>query len=779
MKKLSKPISKLTGKGILGKKKKLIQTRISMASSQTTSEPAPGPSGANTRKRNTRSPSPSMITQAGSLTGEISPISSPYAVKISGLTEDGDINQKKIGLDQTVRYSSVTNDLLIDEEIKLVQNITGIATLENEVFNEVFIDESNDNREDLETSADNMAREHMEMETSSPPPLTHNISPSPTPTPSPSPPLSPSPADGAVAAALPLIPTQTREHNTLAPPPHPNQSDNLASNLKSNERINNQNSTQFIPPPRSIKQELREVSVEIREELMQHVTLQIGTVKNDLTQTFKNELDRAVNKLTQGFETKLNHISNEVTNLRNVQEGTTHDIISINTNLEASNVSISNLQNTISVQDERIRVMETTQRQLENEIRMIREAPPPTLAPPSVPVPVPAPATAPQEIPEMNQLRTFFKNEDKAYYETTLTLRNYPDPGPGGEVYRATKILKMINSEHIIDQVKKISIRNNSLRLTFINRVQFDRATQELNWQLAGLNRNSPQAAVVWRRVFHPDLREDVALATQQGKNLKNNNEATHFEIIPIDGSIRLRIKTRNGRFKFVPIRPTTGSNSEPINRRASLTQRESRNAPAQSSQNEAVPASDNEGPPPPPAAAVPTDPPRHSTGTRPRNRPNPPPSQPRQNDNHTSQNAEKCAICQQDVTRLQGTKPASCRAENGHYFHTCCYDTIAEKYLFGCMLCTTSAGDPNLIQCSYCGPQARLLGDSCKKDIIKARRCQHTHLKDCQAKHRSLFNFDPPSLDNYEAHLANAFPACNTCLSLDIRPSRQEVITL
>ena len=154
---------------------------------------------------------------------------------------------------------------------------------------------------------------------------------------------------------------------------------------------------------------------------MQHVTLQIGTVKNDLTQTFKNELDRAVNKLTQNFETKLNHISNEVTNLRNVQEGTTHDIISINTNLEASNVSISNLQNTISVQDERIRVMETTQRQMENEIRMIREAPPPTLAPPSVPVPVPAPATAPQEIPEMNQLRTFFKNEDKAYYETTLT----------------------------------------------------------------------------------------------------------------------------------------------------------------------------------------------------------------------------------------------------------------------------------------------------------------------------------------------------------------------
>ena len=104
---------------------------------------------------------------------------------------------------------------------------------------------------------------------------------------------------------------------------------------------------------------------------MQHVTLQIGTVKNDLTQTFKNELDRAVNKLTQNFETKLNHISNEVTNLRNVQEGTTHDIISINTNLEASNVSISNLQNTVSAQQERIREMETTQRQMENEIRMI------------------------------------------------------------------------------------------------------------------------------------------------------------------------------------------------------------------------------------------------------------------------------------------------------------------------------------------------------------------------------------------------------------------------
>ena len=43
MKKLSKPISKLTGKGILGKKKKkFIQTKINMATSPATSEnPAP------------------------------------------------------------------------------------------------------------------------------------------------------------------------------------------------------------------------------------------------------------------------------------------------------------------------------------------------------------------------------------------------------------------------------------------------------------------------------------------------------------------------------------------------------------------------------------------------------------------------------------------------------------------------------------------------------------------------------------------------------------------
>ena len=125
----------------------------------------------------------------------------------------------------------------------------------------------------------------------------------------------------------------------------------------------------------------------------------------------------------------------------------------------------------------------------------------------------------------------------------------------------------------------------------------------------------------------------------------------------------------------------------------------------------------------------------------------------------------------------LFASKGESCKAETGHYFHTGCFDTISEKYLYGCMLCTTSAGDPNLIQCSSCGPKARILGDSCKKDIIKARRCQHTHLKECQSQHRTLFNFDPPSLDNYELHMRNALPACNTCMTLDIRPEKQEEI--
>ena len=292
------------------------------------------------------------------------------------------------------------------------------------------------------------------------------------------------------------------EGAAAAPPPLPTQTlepDALASNLKVNEMIN-----QNPPPPRSIKQELLEVSVEIRADLMQTVYLQIGTVKRDLTETFKHELYLAVKKMTQSFETKLNEISNEVTNLRNVQEGTSHDIIAINTNIEASNVNIASLQNTDTAQDERIRSME-------NEIRIMRKAPPPTLSARWAP----ATAAAAQDIPEMNQLRTFFKNEDKAYYENTLTLRNYPDPGAGNEVQRATKILRMINCDNLIDQVKKISLRNNSLRLTFSNRVQFERATQELNWKLAGFNRNSPQAAVVWRRVFHPDLREDVSRETQ------------------------------------------------------------------------------------------------------------------------------------------------------------------------------------------------------------------------------------------------------------------------
>ena len=106
---------------------------------------------------------------------------------------------------------------------------------------------------------------------------------------------------------------------------------------------------------------------------MQTVYLQIGTVKRDLTETFKHELYLAVKKMTQSFETKLNEISNEVTNLRNVQEGTSHDIIAINTNIEASNVNIASLQNTDTAQDERIRSME-------NEIRIMRKAPPPTLS---------------------------------------------------------------------------------------------------------------------------------------------------------------------------------------------------------------------------------------------------------------------------------------------------------------------------------------------------------------------------------------------------------------
>ena len=142
MKKIT--ISKLTGKSILGKKKNksLIQTKINMAG---VNPSALGPSGTNTRKRTNRSPDPFLTTHACSLS-EIP--TSPIALRISGMTEDGNVNEKKIGLDptnqspkvtmenQSVRFSvdSTSTDML-DEEIQTVAretlNIQGVEQIED------------------------------------------------------------------------------------------------------------------------------------------------------------------------------------------------------------------------------------------------------------------------------------------------------------------------------------------------------------------------------------------------------------------------------------------------------------------------------------------------------------------------------------------------------------------------------------------------------------------------------------------------------------------------
>ena len=130
----------------------------------------------------------------------------------------------------------------------------------------------------------------------------------------------------------------------------------------------------------------------------------------------------------------------------------------------------------------------------------------------------------------------------------------------------------------------------------------------------------------------------------------------------------------------------------------------------------------------------------------------------------NNSPNNEKCGICQQNVNET-GVKGNTCKSNSGHWFHPACYDTISERHIYGCMLCTSLGGDTFGVNCKRCGKQARSLGESYKKDIIKARLCHHTHLRKCQQEHRNLFNFPEPTLDNYDAHSNNAHPPCHTCM--------------
>ena len=395
--------------------------------------------------------------------------------------------KKKIGLDptnqspkvtmenQAVRFSVDSNPAdILDEEIltvaKETSNIQGIEQID--VFESDSNKDSHDDNYDndipqTETMADNMARDSPTP--SQQPMARHALSPSPTPS------------------------LNTEPETMDLTPPSPN---GASANLK--ETLNKDEYAQFsfVPPPLSLKQEVMEMNGRFMNEL----TEQMASFQDKLTTqmaSFQNDISNILLAKEETLNNKFNTINTVLTEVKNSQAQTNSNLESIDTrtnfkldtiNNELNEVKNSQAQTNLNIDasNSEIAILQQKVRDMEEQLRIAREAPPPP-PPPSLS----APGTGPQpSIPEMERIKQFIKLEDRSYFETTLKITGYHDPGVGSEIARAIRILREINSEYLIDQVKKVSIRNGSLRLTFANKLQFERATHELNYQLSQLNRN-------------------------------------------------------------------------------------------------------------------------------------------------------------------------------------------------------------------------------------------------------------------------------------------------
>ena len=115
--------------------------------------------------------------------------------------------------------------------------------------------------------------------------------------------------------------------------------------------------------------------------------------------------------------------------------------------------------------------------------------------------------------------------------------------------------------------------------------------------------------------------------------------------------------------------------------------------------------------------------------------------------------------------------RPEACVTQM-HLYHEECLRTVYEQSFYGCLLCTSTSGEPKDISCRKCGPEAVLLPDNetLRRKIVMARNCGHTHLKHCQEDHRDRYQVPDPNLENYQAHLNSVFPLCCQCMVEGIR---------
>ena len=372
------------------------------------------------------------------------------------------------------------------------------------------------------------------------------------------------------------------------------------------------------------------------------------------------------------------------------------------------------------------------------------------------------PAIPDQEL--SNKIQRIIDSQDNEYYQSTIELRHFPTDVPRGtEMFKSSKILGLLNCSHLISNVKKSSLRNDSLRLTFYTKPDMENAISEMLQQKMQMRRhgdnNSSGANVVWRRLYHPQLREKVTRAMQYGQQLKRATGSEHissFDPVVIRGIVKLKIN-RNGRRSIIDVPPfdeenttnnppLSGGNSVPViqRERAQIDQSQA----AQQEQHMTV----QQPPPPPPPYNDQTN----DVDMRHRSPPPTYAAAARAND--------ICGLCRQNITTNQAIIAEGCKTRS-HLYHEGCIRTANEVQCSGCLLCRVETAQPAQVKCSSCSPKVmRQLQNNEKSQLVIARRCGHQHDKYCQETHRKTFQIESPTFENYAEFNDAIVPPCRLC---------------